>query len=143
MGPITLILAGLVVLSWGAMAALLLMQRGHIPAEHDIAEYLEAVLIGPKERVEEVVRSRFPLPTAIFSSGPVPVAVPMDAAPTLHGRAMPPAPLPPPPSSALERPRLDSRTGGGSKNLPGWALVLVLAAIVGVALVAWYLFPAR
>ena len=30
-----------------------------------------------------------------------------------------------------------------SKNLPGWALVLVLALIIGVALLAWYLFPSR
>ena len=124
----------------------LLMKRGHIPAEHDIAEYLEALLMGPKERVEEVVRSRFPLFAALPPSASlVPVAVPMDAAPTLHGRSVAPPPLlPPPPSSALERPRLGSpRTGTGSKNLPGWALALVLAAIVGVALVAWYLFPAR
>lgn len=124
----------------------LLMKRGHIPAEHDIAEYLDAVLMGPKERVEEVVRSRFPLPTApLPPAPPTPVAVPMDAAPTLHGRSMPMPPLPPPPQSALERPELaiSPARGAASKNLPGWALFLVLALIIGVALVAWYLFPTR
>ncbi|HXC17688.1 MAG TPA: protein kinase [Holophagaceae bacterium] len=123
----------------------LLMKRGHIPAEHDIAEYLEAVLMGPKDRVEEVVRIRFPLPTAPLPPLPaVPVAAPMDAAPTLHGRSMPQALLPPPPQSALERPRIEpSMMDKASKNLPGWALFLVLAVIIGVALLAWYLFPSR
>ncbi|HET8900942.1 MAG TPA: serine/threonine-protein kinase, partial [Holophagaceae bacterium] len=120
----------------------LLMKRGHIPAEHDIAEYLEAVLMGPKERVDEVVRSRFPLPTAPLLPPPAPVAAPLDAAPTLHGRSKPPAPLPPPPQSALEQPRVESSVmDKASKNLPGWALFLVLALIVGVALLAWHLFP--
>ncbi|HET6331545.1 MAG TPA: protein kinase [Holophagaceae bacterium] len=123
----------------------LLMKRGHIPAEHDIAEYLEAVLMGPKDRVDEVVRSRFPLPTApLPPPPPAPVAVHMDAAPTLHGRSMPQPPLPPPPQSALEQPRVESSVmDKASKNLPGWALFLVLALIIGVALLAWYLFPSR
>ncbi len=121
----------------------LLMKRGHIPAEHDIAEYLEAVLMGPKDRLEEVVRSRFPLPSALPPPPPVssPSMASMDTTPTLHGRAMPPPPpLPPPPQSALERPRMDA---GASQNLPGWALPLVLAIIIGLALLAWYLFPSR
>lgn len=125
----------------------LLMKRGHIPAEHDIAEYLEAVLLGPKERVEEVVRSRFPLPAALPPPPPSVPGAAQDGVPTLYGRSMPPTPsqplppLPPPPQSALEplpeAPRMET-----SKNLPGWALFVVLAAIVGVALLAWYLFPA-
>lgn len=125
----------------------LLMKRGHIPAEHDIAEYLEAVLLGPKERVEEVVRSRFPLPTALPPPPPQVPGAAQDGVPTLYGRSMPPTPaeplppLPPPPQSALdplpEAPRMET-----SKNLPAWALMLVLAAIIGVALLAWYLFPA-
>lgn len=115
----------------------LLMKRGHIPAEHDIAEYLEALLMGPKERVEEVVRSRFPL----LAAAPPPPPPPMDAAPTLHGRTVAPAQvLPPPPPSALDRPRMDAAP---QKNLPGWALPLVLLVIVGLALIAWYLFPSR
>ena len=124
----------------------LLMKRGHIPAEHDIAEYLEAVLMGPRERVEEVVRTRFPLPTVpIPQAPPVPVAVAMDQAPTLHGKTLVPPPMPlPPPSSALERPRLEiSDAGKDSKNLPGWALPLVLAVMIGLALVVWYLIPSR
>jgi hypothetical protein len=68
----------------------------------------------------------------------------MDAAPTLHGRSMPQAPLPLPPQSVLERPRMEpSGMDKASKNLPGWALFLVLAVIIGVALLAWYLFPSR
>jgi serine/threonine protein kinase len=125
----------------------LLMKRGHIPAEHDIAEYLEAVLTGPKDRVEDVVRTRFPLPTVQVPQPPVPVAVAMDQAPTLHGKTLapPPQPMPPPPpSSALERPRLEAPLmDSGPKNLPGWALPLVLAVIIGLALVVWYLYPSR
>ena len=121
----------------------LLMKRGHIPAEHDIAEYLEALLAGPKERVDEVVRTRFPQPTQPVAPAPVPVAVPLDMAPTLHGKTLtaPSQPLPPPPVSALD----DGDTGKAkaAKNLPGWAFALVLAVMVGLALVAWYLFPAR
>ncbi|MBS1766764.1 MAG: protein kinase [Acidobacteria bacterium] len=123
----------------------LLMKRGHIPAEHDIAEYLEALLAGPKERVEEVVRTRFPLPTQpVVQPAPVPVAVAMDQAPTLHGKtlAVPPQPLPPPPpASALDH--TDPGSAKAAKNLPAWAFALVLAVMVGLALVAWYLFPAR
>ena len=117
----------------------LLMKRGHIPAEHDIAEYLEAVLMGPKERVQEIVLSRFP-PPAPAASPRQPPPSQMDATPTLHGRvmALPDLPLARP-ESAIGRPRVETE----SKNLPGWALPLVLAAIVGVALLAWYLFPGR
>ncbi|HEU4951541.1 MAG TPA: protein kinase [Holophagaceae bacterium] len=119
----------------------LLMKRGHIPAEHDIAEYLEAVLAGPKERVEEVVRSRFSPPAPPPPMPPAPV---LDSAPTLHGKTMPavPAPLalpPPPPQSALEPPARE----GSPKHLPGWALPLVLVLLGGVAALVWYLAQPR
>ena len=119
----------------------LLMKRGHLPAEHDIAEYLEAVLAGPKERVEEVVRSRFS-PPAPVPPPPPPPAPALDTAPTLHGKTMPamPAPLPPPPpQSALEPPSRE----GAAKHLPGWALPLVLALLGGVAALVWYLAQPR
>ena len=122
----------------------LLMKRGHIPAEHDIAEYLEAVLMGPKARVDEVVQLRFPKPISTASLPP-PSAPHRAADPesTLHGRVAVPS-GPSPVFADQERPVFDReapKMEGGPRNLPGWALGLVLAAIVGLALLAWYLLP--
>lgn len=45
----------------------LLMKQGHIPTEHDVAEYIHALLTGTKEDVERVMHSRFPQPTMQLS----------------------------------------------------------------------------
>jgi hypothetical protein len=41
----------------------LLMKQGHIPTEHDVAEYVHALLTGTREDVERVMHTRFPAPT--------------------------------------------------------------------------------
>ena len=48
----------------------LLMKQGHIPTEHDVAEYIHALLTGIKEDVARVMHLRFPQPTLQLAPRP-------------------------------------------------------------------------
>jgi serine/threonine protein kinase/DNA-binding NarL/FixJ family response regulator len=107
----------------------LLMKQGHIPTEHDVAEYLQALLMGTKEDVQRVIQSRFPLPTvhlgppsganAVFTETRV-ESQPMHSGPTLDP-TLPEAETLPAPEAAP-----------GPAQRPVWLmpLILVIAAIL-------------
>ena len=45
-----------------------LQRQGSPITEHDVAEYMQALLNGPKDRLETLVAERFPIPTNLTSS---------------------------------------------------------------------------
>jgi len=110
----------------------LLARQGGEPSEHDVAEYVNALLRGTKEQVEQIMGLRF----------------------QCKGR---PQPLPPPPQSAarmlddlptaaevrrarntahsqVSLPRLEV----GSPSRPGWVLPVVVFLLVLIAGLIWF-----
>ena len=110
----------------------LLMKQGHIPTEHDVAEYIHALLTGTKEDVERVMHSRFPQPTLQltpqFTSGSnasfqeTQAAMPTSSGPTNGNYAE----LPPPPER-LEPPAVK----------PMWLLPVILALLGMLITLIW------
>jgi serine/threonine protein kinase/DNA-binding NarL/FixJ family response regulator len=111
----------------------LLMKQGHIPNEHEVAEYVEALLMGPKERVQNVMGSRFPYPTMPLSAIPEGVLDDDDDAPTTAEmlkktqprQASVPLPTPPEP---MEVP---------SQKRPLWLLPAILALLALMSVLVW------
>ncbi len=110
----------------------LLMKQGHIPTEHDVAEYIHALLTGTREDVELVMRSRFPQPTLQLTSrlisGSHPsmqetqAGMPTSSGPT-NGNL---SELPPPPER-MEPPPVK----------PLWLLPVILALLGMLVLLIW------
>ncbi|HJV22264.1 MAG TPA: protein kinase [Holophagaceae bacterium] len=113
----------------------LLMKQGHIPTEHDVAEYIHALLTGTKEDVERVMHSRFPAPTLQLTprlnSGSHPslqetqAALPTGSGATV-GNGAEQAPLPERPER-LEPPAVK----------PIWLLPVILALLGLLILLIW------
>jgi serine/threonine protein kinase len=67
-----------------------LQRQGAPVAEHDVAEYMQALLSGSKERLEALVSARFPLPASQTSgiyrlpATPAPASVPATETATRH-----------------------------------------------------------
>lgn len=114
-----------------------LMKQGHVPTEHDVAEYLQALLLGTKDDVQRVIESRFPQPIARIpvSAGPPPALS--------ETRADLPTPDQAGPTLDPTRPfRVKSLGGapqwdmegeeGGQERRPRWLMpvILVISAIL-------------
>ncbi len=111
----------------------LLMKQGHIPTEHDVAEYLHALLMGTKEDVQRVIQSRFPQPTVqLTSSGAHSALAPLsetrtdlpnpDSGPTLD------------PTRPLD---FTSAYDEGPKPRPVWLLPVILVFAAFLCILFW------
>lgn len=114
----------------------LLSRRGNEPTDHDIAEYVNTLLKGTKEQLEELLAARFsvkPPPASAAKPKPVPA---QDSAPTQEEltTAAPiprrPMPLPPAPAYALDR----VETSGSRK----WVIPVLIGLVAVVALIWWF-----
>jgi serine/threonine protein kinase/CheY-like chemotaxis protein len=99
-----------------------LLRQGTPIIEHDVAEYMEALLVGPKERLEELLAARFPQ-VASLSSGSYRVPAGRSGETTTTARTRPDT-LP-----ALEMPEGPLAP---PKPRPRWLLpvILVLTALL-------------
>ena len=112
----------------------LLMKQGHIPTEHDVAEYIHALLTGTREDVERVMHLRFPQPTMQLAprvpSGSFAALQETQASPASFGGAtagnLAEEPVPPPPSPDLRPP-----------VRPIWLLPVILALLVLLVTLIW------
>ncbi len=111
----------------------LLMKQGHIPTEHDVAEYIHALLTGTKEDVERVMHSRFPQPTLQLTnsqliSGSHPSFQETQAGmPTSSGPTSGNLPELPPPPERMEPPAVK----------PLWLLPVILALLGMLVTLIW------
>ncbi len=104
-----------------------LQHQGTPITEHDVAEYVEALLAGPMERLEALVSARFPQ-SAGRTSGtyPLPAAPAGETATRVRPRTLPG--LPPSPGLQVE---------GGSRLRPRWLLPLILLLAALLAVLLW------
>ena len=120
-------------LSWGVEQYLreLLGRQGGEPTEHDVAEYVNALLKGTKEQVEQIMGLRFkcqgrpqPLPAPPQSAARM-----MDDLPTAAEVRKPKAPQ----ISQVTLPKME--LGGSSR--PRWVLPVVIFLALLVAGLIW------
>ena len=113
----------------------LLMKQGHIPTEHDVAEYIHALLTGTKEDVARVMHLRFPQPTQPvmprLPSGSFPALQETQAGPASFGGGATAGhpmeePVPAPPTADLRPP-----------VRPIWLLPVILALLVLLVTLIW------
>jgi serine/threonine protein kinase/CheY-like chemotaxis protein len=105
-----------------------LQRQGTPIIEHDVAEYMEALLVGPKERLEQLLASRFPQVTSL-SSGSYRVPAGRSGETTTTARVRPGTltGLEPPPEGPIAAPR----------PRPRWLLPVILVLTVLLAALIW------
>ncbi len=112
----------------------LLMKQGHIPTEHDVAEYIHALLTGTREDVVRVMHLRFPQPTLQLGSKPIsgtyPALQETQAGPNSLGGptagTQEEAPAPNPPPSDIRPP-----------VRPLWLMPVILALLILLVTLIW------
>lgn len=105
-----------------------LQRQGAPITEHDVAEYMEALLVGPKERLEELLAARFPQ-VASLSSGSYRVPAGKSGETTTTARVRP-GTLPgldAAPEEPIAAPR----------SRPRWLLPVILVLTVLLATLLW------
>ncbi|HEX9009709.1 MAG TPA: protein kinase [Holophagaceae bacterium] len=105
-----------------------LQRQGAPIIEHDVAEYMEALLVGPKERLEELLAARFPQ-VASLSSGSyrVPAGRSGETTTTARTRTGTLPGLEPPPEGPIAAPR----------PRPRWLLPVILVLTVLLVTLLW------
>jgi hypothetical protein len=104
-----------------------LQRQGTPLTEHDVAEYMEALLVGPKERLEALLAARFPQVASLTSGS---YRVPAGRSGETTTLRMGPGTLP-----GLEH--LPEESPVNPRPRPRWLLPAILALTVLLVVLIW------
>jgi serine/threonine protein kinase len=105
----------------------LLVKHGNEPTDHEVAEYVNTLLKGTKEDLDQLLATHFAVKAPKVEPTPPPSAKPVveDPPTTVDVKKVAPAPAP-------------ETRNPAARELPRWLLPVLLCIALALALVVWY-----